>query len=43
MSDNKPIIDIDINDIFYQLHTIALEQVKSTDYDIINLGVSTAD
>ena len=43
MIDNKPIIDIDINDIFYQLHTIALEQVKSTDYDIINLGVSTAD
>lgn len=37
----KPIIDIDINEIFYKLHEVALEQAKaaSPDIDIQNLGV----
>ena len=41
MASEKPVIDIDINEIFYKLHEVALEQAKkvSPDIDIQNLGV----
>ena len=39
----RPLVDIDINNIFYQLHQIAVEQAKEAASDIVvtNLGIDT--
>ena len=34
MASEKPVIDIDINEIFYKLHEVALEQAKKVSPDI---------
>ena len=39
----KPIVDIDINNIFYQLHLVAKEECKDPQIPVYNTGVDEAN